>query len=261
MISSQHEQDADRIIRFFHDAKSIYKNSSHESLISFCLQVFGIEHYDIRELEESYKDLQTIVMLISRDLEGSKYQDFNIVANGYINKYYKWLVASYNGQISDTDGDILFNEDHSVNFEMFSSKKILSADYFTVVSDYAGCPKKNYLVAELDNDESKTLGCDIIVHDEKLNKMLLIERSVPWTDCCRLWIGNKKMLMIKLNGKYRKAKEKRLREILNAAYEKYGDKLLFNTISIESGSLDKKDAFVLDFNTPDEDCLFSIRRK
>lgn len=261
MVNSPHKQDADKIIGFFSNAREVYESSDCESLISFCLQVFGIKQYDIRELDSACDDLKTIIMLISREMNSKEGQDFNTIATGYINKYYKWIVATYNGQISDDDGTILFSSDPILNLEMCSNSKILSADYFTVVSEHRGFPDKLFFTTELYKEESAELGCDIIVSNSHGNGTMLIERTVPWTDCRRLWVGNKRMLMMRLNGKYRKVKDKRLREILSAAYEKYDDDLLFKTIYIEPGSLDKKDSFVLDFNATEDNCLFAIRKK
>ena len=58
--------------------------------------MFGIKQYDIRELDSACDDLKTIIMLISREMNSKEGQDFNTIATGYINKYYKWIVATYN---------------------------------------------------------------------------------------------------------------------------------------------------------------------
>ena len=261
MKISPHIEDADKIIGFFQRAPEIYRNSSCESLISFCLQVFGLERYDIAELDSAYNDLQTIIMLISREMDSQKGQEFNVIAKGFVNKYYKWLIATYNGQISDRMGDILFSDDLELNLAMFSDNKILTPDYFQVISDYRGYPDVHFTRAQLSEEDSLELGCDVITVDKNSGGTVLVERGLPWTDCIRLWIGNQRNLETILNGKYRKAKDKRLKEIIKNAYEKFDDDLLYKTIYIEQGALDKKDSFKLDFNTKEDDCIFAIRKK
>ena len=92
-------------------------------------------------------------------------------------------------------------------------------------------------------------------------KLVFCEKSVKWTGCNKIGFGDVASIENMINGKYRKKSEKRLITIISECYKRIGDKMCFKILSIEDGSLDKEDSYVIDTKTPDDGCIVSIRKK
>lgn len=263
MSNNPHIKDADKMIDFFMNAKTHYLSEYRdEGLISFCLGVFGISQFDVKEIETSANDLRSIMMVISRELSEGKLEQFNSVVKDSVDKYEKWLYAVYNRRLPEESGEqILFSDCKDLTFFMNNvSQRKLVDSYFKLESDYTDTKQLPVVEVSLSKDsDCEDMATDYLKLEDGV--IIFAVNEVPWTDRNKVWIGNKDNLNMILTSKFRKNKHKRLQAIIKEAYNKVGDELLFKTIIVEDKALDKADGYALEFNKDSSDKFIVIKRK
>lgn len=246
MSNNTHVKDADELISFFSDMKRHYEVShSGESLISFCLKVLNTESFNMKDIESSISDLNSILSIISRDLTGERLEKFNSIVKVSVNKIDMWLHGVYNHKINPNDSNLLFGDFKDVSYVMtMASKKILRDDYFAI-KGYSGygfnMQREEYV---FDEDSGVDTAYDCLCVENGVSE--IIRNNIPWTDRSVLWTGNKTLFNNRLNAKYRKVKDKRLVAILKSLYETIGDGIIDNVITIEKGSLTSDKSYSID---------------
>jgi len=243
MLENPHVEDADKLISFFSDTKKQYeKIGEGESLISFCLQVLNVPTFDMKEIEAALSDLNSIIILVARELQGEKLERFNRVVKAEVDKMDMWLHGVYNHKISPDNAELLFGEYSDVSYVIsMASKKVLRDDYFKLTSDGTGTFNIPVPQTSLAKEDGLDTGADYISGKDGYASILL--NTVPWTDRNKIWTGNRKVFNERINGKYRKVKDKRLIAILKSLYEKIGDGILDTVITVEDGALKSDDSY------------------
>lgn len=254
-------KDADLLINFFSDIRGQYESlGARKGLVSFCLDVLGLESFDIREVESACSDLRSIMLVISRELDEDKLVRFNTVVKQGIDKIDMWLHGVYNRKISENDAELLFGNSSAIEYEVSkASKKILRDDYFNLVTDYKDRISGMAGYAVLEEESKADNATDLIFVAN--GQLYVAENDMPWTDRNKVWIGNRRMLERIITSKYRKLKDKRLVEIIKKAYEVFGDLLLFKTVVIEKGSLDKDAKYEFKLNKSNPNEFLTVKRK
>lgn len=237
MVQEYKEKDAERMISFFKDLYGEYTRSSHaEGLVSFSLSILNVSTFNISEVESALSDLRSIVMMISRELNAEQLEEFNNVVVTGINKIDMWLHGVYNHKISMSDEELFFGKYSDVISVMNeASKRVLRDDYFKFDSDgtvgfNSGCVK-----CDIDSDECSKVASDYIFFED--GSLLCSKNTMPWIDREVFWVGTKAILESRLNGKYRKVRDKRIVAIMKSLYEKLGDAFINSNIHVEDLSL------------------------
>lgn len=262
MENVTHVQDADKLIDFFSNDREIYESRCQNGgLISFCLNMLNIEHFDIKDVEASMDDLRSIVQIISNSLSQSKREEFNSIVAAGIDRYDKWLHGVFNHMIPIDNEDLLFDAKSmsSSLATMMASIRVMPEDYIRVESPWEGYKYFESEESQLSDELSKEFPVSPIMFLD--GKLVFCEKSVKWTGCNKIGFGDVASIENMINGKYRKKSEKRLITIISECYKRIGDKMCFKILSIEDGSLDKEDSYVIDTKTPDDGCIVSIRKK
>ena len=243
MLENPHVKDADKLISFFSDTRKQYESQGGEkSLISFCLQVLNVPTFDMKDIESALSDLNSIIILISRELSGEELERFNRTVKTEVDKIDMWLHGVYNHKISPDNAELLFGDYSDVSYAMsVASKKVLRDDYFDLQTEGTGQFSIGVITGTLDKEESKTTGADYICTYG--NGAAFMYNEIPWTERNVIWMGNEKMFNERMNGKYRKVRDKRLIAILKGLYSKIGDALVNAMITVEDGSLQSEDSY------------------
>ena len=246
MSENTHVKDADELISFFSDFKGRYERcSSEKNLISFCLEVINVDNFNMKDIESSLNDLNSILQIISRDLSGILLDRFNSIVKESVNKIDMWLHGVYNHKISPDNANLLFGDLKDVSYVMsMASKKVLRDDYFNII-DFNHYGFNNLITEYSFDEESSYTTPDNYLYVENGN-MSCIKNIVPWTDRKVLWTGNKTIFNNRINSKYRKVKDRRLVAILKSLYETIGDGIIDNVITIEEGSLAKDNTYSIE---------------
>lgn len=243
MLENPHVKDADKLISFFLDTRGQYKSLGGEkSLISFCLGILNVPSFDMKEIEGALSDLNSIIILVSRELSGGKLERFNRVVKTEVDKIDMWLHGVYNHKISPTDEALLFGEYSDVSSAMsVASRKVLRDDYFNLITDGYGKFTLGEARGSLIDEEGVDTGADYICAMN--GGISIMNNNIPWTERNVIWTGSREVFNNRLNAKYRRVKDKRLIAILKGLQDKIGDSVYNTMIKVEDGALKSEDSY------------------
>ena len=242
MLENPHVKDADKLISFFSDTRRQYESLSGEkSLISFCLGILNVPSFDMKEIEAAISDLNSIIILVSRELNADKLEEFNRVVKTEVDKIDMWLHGVYNRKISPTDEALLFGAYSDVSSAIsVASRKILRDDYFNLVTAGYGKFSLNESKGSIVDEEGKDTGSDYICASQ--GGISIMYNNVPWTERNVIWTGTREEFNNRVNAKYRRVKDKRLIAILKALQDKIGDDVYNILVTVEEGALKSEDS-------------------
>ena len=241
MTKNPHIEDADKMINFFSNIRANYESMGMgKGLVSFCLDILNVSSFDMKLVESSLADLQSIMLVISRDLTGEHLSRFNSVVKEQVDKMDMWLHGVYNHKIAPTEEDLFFGDFEEVNAYMkLASKKVLRDDYFDVYEKNA-----YYMTAEMDDTSEYTVKESATDEIGFYDGMLVVEENpLSWTQRNVIFTGNKQEFENKVTAKYASKHDKRLVMILKGLFESIGDAVFNKVIRVQEGSLKSDNSY------------------